>query len=197
MKSIYSTGSLLFLFVFFWFSTANATFLTMTLTQPKESTLKGWKIYYAIHVDGEEPTPEVSPSSYDGSAEWIAFSAPDVIMPIETRPWGLELNDYPGWEETYWAPRLTLYMPGLDPTENKNIYFVATATGFGSESGPSNIFQYNVYQPGQPSAPEVGYTHSAAASKAQDIQYPLQLSAPSGEVLRIERVTIYSEKTAE
>jgi hypothetical protein len=168
-------------------STVNAAWIAMELAQPKFSNLKGWKIYYSVHVTDQAPTPAVSKDSYDKVTEWVGFiKEPYGIMPIVDREWGLTIETYPGYE-TYWLAELTFYLPGTLPEENKTVYFVAVATDFsGGESAASGVYPFVIEAPGHAAPPEVGYKTPGTLSLSKSP--PNQISAPVGETLLIRSV---------
>ena len=175
-------------------STANATFLTFELDQAKSSNLKGWKIYYATHVTDDAPAIPVSKDFYDGVVEFIGFSEADTEMDIAARPWGLYIKPYPGFEDTYWQPELTMYVPGSPPSEDKTVYFIVTATALdGFETDPSNVVPSIIVGPGNPHPPEVNYQQGVFLSTGVR-KVPLdEISKPDGSYLRIHSIKQFDD----
>lgn len=187
------------IFIVFLFCTNAATiqaaWLTMTMGQPKAPDLKGWKVYYAVHVTADAPTPPVSKTAYDNVTEWIGFSAADTIVPIAERQWGVKIIPYPGYETTHWEATLTFYLPGTIPEEEKTVYFVATSTGFsGAESDDSGVYPFPVEAPGKPATPEIGYKHIAVKTvgTTKSRLSPVVLD-PASEQLQILSVRVFQK----
>ncbi|MCD6225032.1 MAG: hypothetical protein J7K32_05835 [Deltaproteobacteria bacterium] len=136
---------------------AFADFMLLTWNQAKESDLKGWRLYYAVHADGELPEPPVSVTDYRELIELEAFDAagtPQTPMLQINLPDGLKVYPYPEFEETYWEVTYRFYLPPYPAADNKKYYLVLTVYDFdGNESDMSNVIKFTINPPGQAGLP--------------------------------------------
>jgi hypothetical protein len=136
---------------------AFADFMLITWNQAIESDIKGWRIYYAVHADGEVPDQPVSVTDYDELIELEAFDAvgtPQTPMLQIDLPQGLKVYPYPEFEETYWAITYHFYLPPYPAADNKKYYLILTAYDFdGNESDISDVINFSINPPGQAGAP--------------------------------------------
>jgi hypothetical protein len=136
---------------------AFADFMLITWNQPKESDIKGWRIYCAVHADGEVPDQPVSVTDYDELIELEAFAgvgAPQTPMLQIDLPQGLKVNPYPGFEEIYWIVSYRFYLPPYPAADNKKYYLGLTTYDFaGNESDMSDIIDFSINPPGQAGTP--------------------------------------------
>ena len=129
----------------------------ITWNQVRESDIKGWRVYYAVHVDGEVPDTPVSVTDYDEMAELEAFQfsgEPQTSMLQIDLPEGLKVYPYPGFEETYWEVTYRFYLPPYPTEDKKKYYLVLTVYDFaGNESDMSNVVKFTINPPGQAGLP--------------------------------------------
>ena len=144
-----------FLIVFSFY--AFADFMLVTWNQDRGSDLKGWRLYYAVHADGEVPDPPVSVMDYDELIELEAFDVagdPQTPMLQIDLPEGLKVYPYPGFEERYWEVTYRFYLPPYPSADNKKYYLILTVYDFdGNESKMSNVIDFNINPPGQAGLP--------------------------------------------
>ncbi len=134
----------------------HAANLELAMSQAKGDQLKGWNVYQLAYDKDNPPDGEFIMANYDRKLTWEAFSEANVLTPILEREWGCKVLPYPGYEDTYWEVTMYIYVPGIDPALNQEVYFVVTATGLNdTESGPSNVASVAINWPGKPGTPAV------------------------------------------
>ena len=135
---------------------AFADYVTLSWNQYRSDTnLKGWRIYYAVHVDGEVPDPAVSKTEYDVMIDMLAFDTPG--NPAQTPlsqidlPSGMKVYPWPDNPEDWWNTTCCFYLPPYALEENKQYYMAVSVYDLAeNESDLGNIINFSINPPGQP-----------------------------------------------
>lgn len=150
---------------------AFADYVTFAWSQSRDVTdLKGWRIYYAVHVDGQVPEPPISKTVYDVMIDLVAFDTAgdpqQTPLPQIDLPPGMKVYPYPGYEETYWEVTYRFYLPPLPLEEAKQYYMTVTCYDLaGNESDLSNIINFPINPPGLAGEPVLDGSQPAMVVK--------------------------------
>ena len=159
------------LFLTFFVVNAFADYVTLTWSQSRgETDLKGWRIYYAVHVDGQVPDPALSKIVYDEMIDLVAFDTPGdpqqtPLSQIDLPP-GMKVYPYPDYEATYWIVSYRFYLPPLPLEEEKQYYMSATCYDLvGNESDLGDIINFFINPPGLAGEPVLDGSQPAMEGK--------------------------------
>ncbi len=135
---------------------AFADFMLLAWNQAQENDIQGWRLYYAVHAEGEVPDPPVSVTEYDGMLELEAFEFPgefQIPRPQIYLPEGLTVRrSDPAGKDRYWESTYRFYAPPI--SEKEKYYMILTVYDFdGNVSRPSDIITFTANPPGTTGTP--------------------------------------------
>ncbi|MFH1146770.1 MAG: hypothetical protein V1736_03600 [Pseudomonadota bacterium] len=137
--------------------TSHADYLTIGWWQDRESDIAGWKVYYAVHADGNVPDPPLGGTGTDvvDLEAFTEYGNPQQLpLPQDLLPDGLTVKPYPGWENDYWDISYRFYLPPLPPEARQRYYLAVTTYDLcGLESDFSEVLDFTMAPPGQPGKP--------------------------------------------